>query len=291
MDIENYLKDWKKKVDDKLNEHLPRDEEYPPLLHKAMRYSVLAGGKRIRAILMITTYSLSGGNKFDEIMPVSSAIEFIHSYSLIHDDLPAMDNDDYRRGILSSHKKFGEDIAILAGDALFSHAFYIISHSNIRADLKEEILRVLTKAIGNKGIIGGQIEDVISDSNEKNPKLLRYIHSHKTASFFSAACEIGAILAEANEKKILASRKGGLLIGMAFQIQDDILDVEGEKEEMGKEVRKDKNKLTYPSVYGIDFSRKIAKKYSMLALEQLSVISGNDKIFEDLLDFLLGRRN
>ncbi len=291
MDIENYLKDWKKKVDNKLNEHLPSEEEYPPLLHKAMRYSVLAGGKRIRAILMITTYSLSGGKNFDEIMPVSSAIEFIHSYSLIHDDLPAMDNDDYRRGILSSHKKFGEDIAILAGDALFSHAFYIISHSDIRADLKEEILRVLTKAIGNKGIIGGQIEDVMSDSSEKNPKLLRYIHSHKTASFFSAACEIGAILAEANKKKILASRKGGLLIGMAFQIQDDILDVEGEKEEMGKEVRKDKNKLTYPSVYGIDFSRKIARKYSMLALKQLSVLSGNDRIFEDLLNFLLGRKN
>ncbi len=291
MDIENYLKDWKKKVDNKLNEHLPSEEEYPPLLHKAMRYSVLAGGKRIRAILMITTYSLSGGKNFDEIMPVSSAIEFIHSYSLIHDDLPAMDNDDYRRGILSSHKKFGEDIAILAGDALFSHAFYIISHSNIRADLKEETLRVLTQAIGNKGIIGGQIEDVVSDSSEKNPKLLRYIHSHKTASFFSAACEIGAILAEANKKKILASRRGGLLIGMAFQIQDDILDVEGKKEEMGKEVKKDKNKLTYPSVYGIDFSRKIAKKYSMLALNQLSVLSGKDKIFEDLLNFLLGRRN
>jgi geranylgeranyl diphosphate synthase type II len=291
MDIENYLKDWKKKVDNKLNEHLPSEEEYPPLLHKAMRYSVLAGGKRIRAILMITAYSLSGGNKFDLIMPVSSAIEFIHSYSLIHDDLPAMDNDDYRRGILSSHKKFGEDIAILAGDALFSHAFYIISHSDIKADLKEEILRVLTKAIGNKGIIGGQIEDVVSDSNEKNPKLLRYIHSHKTASFFSAACEIGAILAEANKKKILASRKGGLLIGMAFQIQDDILDVEGKKEEMGKEVKKDKDKLTYPAVYGIDFSRKIAKKYSMLALKQLSVLNGNDKIFEDLLNFLLGRKN
>ena len=291
MDIENYLKDWKKKVDDKLNEHLPSEEEYPPLLHKAMRYSVLAGGKRIRAILMLTTYSLSGGEKFDLIMPVSSAIEFIHSYSLIHDDLPAMDNDDYRRGILSSHKKFGEDIAILAGDALFSHAFYIISHSDIKADLKEEILRVLTKAIGNKGIIGGQIEDVISDSNERDPKLLRYIHSHKTASFFSAACEIGAILAEANERKILASRKGGLLIGMAFQIQDDILDVEGKKEEMGKEVKKDKNKLTYPSVYGIDFSKKIAKKYSMLALKQLGVLSGDDKIFEELLNFLLGRKN
>jgi geranylgeranyl diphosphate synthase type II len=291
MDIENYLKDWKKKVDNKLNEHLPSEEEYPPLLHKAMRYSVLAGGKRIRAILMITTYSLSGGKNFDEIMPVSSAIEFIHSYSLIHDDLPAMDNDDYRRGILSSHKKFGEDIAILAGDALFSHAFYTISHSNIRADLKEETLRVLTQAIGNKGIIGGQIEDVISDSSEKNPKLLRYIHSHKTASFFSAACEIGAILAEANKEKILASRRGGLLIGMAFQIQDDILDVEGKKEEMGKEVKKDKDKLTYPSVYGLDFSRKIAKKYSMLALEQLSVLSGKDKIFGDLLNFLLGRRN
>jgi geranylgeranyl diphosphate synthase type II len=291
MNIENYLKDWKEKVDNKLDEYLPSEEEYPPLLHKAMRYSVLAGGKRIRAILMITTYSLLGGNKFDLIMPVSAAIEFIHSYSLIHDDLPAMDNDDYRRGILSSHKKFGEDIAILAGDALFSHAFYIISHSSIRADLKEETLQVLTKAIGNKGIIGGQIEDVISNPESKDPKLLRYIHSHKTASFFSAVCEIGAILAEAAEDKVLASRGGGLLIGMAFQIQDDILDVEGEKEEMGKEVRKDKNKLTYPSVYGIDFSRKMAKKYSMLALKQLSILNKNDRIFEDLLNFLLGRRN
>jgi geranylgeranyl diphosphate synthase type II len=291
MSIENYLKDWKKKVDSKLNEHLPRGEEYPPLLHKAMRYSVLAGGKRIRPILMITTYSLLGGNKFDEIMPLSSAIEFIHSYSLIHDDLPAMDNDDYRRGILSSHKKFGEDIAILAGDALFSHAFYVIAHSDIRADLKEKTLQVLTKAIGNKGIIGGQVQDVISDSNKKDPKLLRYIHSHKTASFFSAVCEIGAVLAEASEDKILASRKGGLLIGMAFQIQDDILDVEGEKEEMGKEVKKDKDKLTYPLIYGIDFSRKIARKYSMLALKQLSVLNGNDAIFKDILNFLLGRRN
>ena len=291
MNIENYLKDWKKKVDDKLNEHLPTEEEYPPLLHKAMRYSALAGGKRIRAILMLTTYSLLGGNNFDEIMPVSSAIEFIHSYSLIHDDLPAMDDDDYRRGILSSHKKFGEDIAILAGDALFSHAFYIISYSKIRADLKEKTLQVLTKAIGNQGIIGGQIEDVISNSSDRTPKLLRYIHSHKTASFFSAVCEIGAILAETTEDKILASRKGGLLIGMAFQIQDDILDVEGKKEEMGKDVRKDKDKLTYPLVYGIDLSRKIARKYSMLALKQLSTLNKSDGIFEDLLNFLLGRRN
>jgi geranylgeranyl diphosphate synthase type II len=291
VDIENYLKTWKKKVDSKLDEYLPREEDYPSLLHKAMRYSVLAGGKRIRAILMITTYSLSGGNKFDLIMPVSAAIEFIHSYSLIHDDLPAMDDDDYRRGILSSHKKFGEDIAILAGDALFSHAFYVIAHSKLSADLKERTLKVLTEAIGNKGIIGGQIEDVISSSDSKDPKLLRYIHSHKTASFFSASCEIGAILAEAPPKKILASRKGGLLIGMAFQIQDDILDVEGKKEEMGKEVKKDKNKLTYPSVYGVDFSRKIARKYSILALKQLSNLDAENKISESLLDFLLGRKN
>ena len=291
MDIENYLQTWKKKVDNKLDEYLPREEEYPSLLHKAMRYSVLAGGKRIRAILMLTTYSLLGGEDFDLIMPVSAAIEFIHSYSLIHDDLPAMDDDDYRRGNLSSHKKFGEDIAILAGDALFSHAFYVISHSNIRTDLKEKTLQVLTEAIGNKGIIGGQIEDVISSSESKDPKLLRYIHSHKTASFFSAASEIGAILAEAPERKILASRKGGLLIGMAFQIQDDILDVEGKKEEMGKEVKKDKDKLTYPSVYGVDFSKKAAEKYSGLALKQLSILGAENKIFEDLLNFLLGRKN
>ncbi|MEJ2567983.1 MAG: polyprenyl synthetase family protein [candidate division WOR-3 bacterium] len=291
MNIENYLTTWKKKVDDKLNEHLPSEDEYPQLLHKAMRYSVLSGGKRIRAILMMTTYSLSGGRKLDEIMPVSSAIEFIHSYSLIHDDLPAMDDDDYRRGVLSCHKKFGEGIAILAGDALFSHAFYTISHSYIAAELKEKTLKVLTEAIGNGGIIGGQIEDILSDSNTKDPKLLRYIHSHKTASFFSAVCEMGAILAEAPMEKVLASRKGGLFIGMAFQIQDDILDVEGEKEEMGKEAEKDKDKLTYPLIYGVEFSRKIAKKYSSLALKQFNILNDKDGILEDLIKYLLGRRN
>lgn len=291
MNIENYLKGWKKRVDDKLNDHLPSEEEYPPLLHKAMRYTVLLGGKRIRPILMITTYSLLGGDKLDEIMSVSSAIELIHSYSLIHDDLPAMDNDDYRRGVPSSHKKFGEDIAILAGDALFSHAFYVIAHGNLKPILKEKVLKVLTTTIGNKGIIGGQTEDVLSDSSNKTPKLLRYIHSHKTASFFSAVCEIGAILAETTEDKIIASRKGGLLMGMAFQIQDDILDVEGKKEEMGKEVRKDNNKLTYPLVYGIDFSKIIAKKYSSLALKQLNILKPNDKTFENLLNFLLARKN
>jgi len=291
MNIENYLKDWKKKVDDKLNEHLPSEEEYPPLLHKAMRHTVLAGGKRIRSILMLTAYSISGGHNFDEIMPVSSAIELIHAYSLIHDDLPAMDNDDYRRGLPSSHKKFGEDIAILAGDALFSHAFYIIAHSNIKPVLKEKVLKNLTETIGDKGIIGGQTEDVLFEESNKSPKLLRYIHSHKTASFFSAVCELGTILAETSEDKILAARKGGLLMGMAFQIQDDILDVEGKKEEMGKEVRKDNNKLTYPSVYGTGFSKIIARKYSSLALKQLKVLNPKDKTFENILNLLTTRKN
>ena len=291
MNIENYLKDWKKKVDEKLNEHLPTEEEYPPLLHKAMRYTVLAGGKRIRPILMLTAYSLTGGNNFDEIMPVSSAIELIHAYSLIHDDLPAMDNDDYRRGILSSHKKFGEDIAILAGDALFSHAFYIISHSKLTPALKEKVLKTLTETIGNKGIIGGQTEDVLFDPSNKSPRLLRYIHSHKTASFFSASCEIGTILAEAEEEKISAARKGGLLMGMAFQIQDDILDVEGKKEEMGKEAGKDNKKLTYPLIYGNDFSKIIAKKYGALALKQLEILQPKDKTFKNIINFLTVRKN
>ncbi len=291
MNIENYLKNWKKKVDKKLNIHLPPEDEYPPVLSKAMRYTVLAGGKRIRPILMITTYSLSGGDNFEEIMPVSSAIEFIHSYSLIHDDLPAMDNDDYRRGLPSSHKKFGEDIAILAGDALFSHAFYLISHGELKPILKEKVLKILTRAIGNKGIIGGQVEDILSDSSYKNPKLLRYIHSHKTAFFFSAACEIGTVLAEADDKKITAARNGGLLMGMAFQIVDDILDVEGKKEEIGKEVKKDNNKLTYPLVYGIDFSRKIARKYSTLALKHFGILKKGDETFNKLVNLLLERRN
>lgn len=289
MNIQNYLTDWKKKIDEKLIEFLPSENTYPQTLSKAMRYTVLAGGKRIRPILLITSYRLCGGENLDRIFPIACAFEFIHSYSLIHDDLPAIDSGDYRRGVLSSHRKFGEDIAILAGDALFSHAFYTVAESRITPHEKEKILKVLTFAIGNRGIIGGQVKDVESDVKMKELKLLRYIHSRKTAVFLSAACEIGGILAGADQEKLVSLRKAGLLLGMAFQIIDDILDVEGETDEIVKEVNSDENKLTYPALYGLEYSKIIAQRYSELSIKHLESIDGKDKILQGIVLLLLKR--
>lgn len=289
MNIQKYLAEWKKKIDEKLLEYLPSEDTYPPTLSKAMRYTVLAGGKRIRPILLITIYQLCGGKDLNKIFPVACALEFIHSYSLIHDDLPAIDNDDYRRGILSSHKKFGEDIAILAGDALFSHNFRIVVESSIDPKEKEKILKVLTFFVGNRGIIGGQVKDVESNTNMKDPKLLRYIHSHKTAFFFSAACEIGGILACVDKDKLIPLRMGGLYLGMTFQIIDDILDVEGRRDELGKDIKSDENKLTYPAQYGLKFSRKIAKKYSELSIKEFEMVDDGSEVMKNMVLFLLGR--
>lgn len=289
MNIQKYLAEWKKKIDEKLLEYLPSEDTYPPTLSKAMRYTVLAGGKRIRPILLITIYQLCGGKDLNKIFPVACALEFIHSYSLIHDDLPAIDNDDYRRGTLSSHKKFGENIAILAGDALFSHNFRIVVESSIDPKEKEKILKVLTFFVGNRGIIGGQVKDVESNTNMKNPKLLRYIHSHKTAFFFSAACEIGGILACVDKDKLISLRMGGLYLGMTFQIIDDILDVEGRRDELGKDIKSDEDKLTYPAQYGLKFSKKIAKKYSELSIKEFEMVDDGSKVMKNMVLFLLGR--
>lgn len=289
MNIKNYLAQWKKKIDEKLLEYLPTETTYPPTLSKAMRYTVIADGKRIRPILLITTYNLCGGKNINNIFPVACALEFIHSYSLIHDDLPAIDNDNFRRGIPTSHKKFGEDIAILAGDALFSHTFYTIAQSSISTEVKDKILKVLTFAVGNQGIIGGQVKDVESNSDIKNPKLLRYIHSHKTACFFSVSCEIGGILAGADKEKLILLKKGGLFLGMTFQIIDDILDIEGKKEEIGKDIKSDENKLTYPSLYGIEFSKKIARKYSELSIKKFELIDDKNNIIKNIILMLLNR--
>jgi len=289
MNIQKYLAEWKKKIDEKLLEYLPSEDTYPPTLSKAMRYTVLAGGKRIRPILLITIYQLCGGKDLNKIFPVACALEFIHSYSLIHDDLPAIDNDDYRRGILSSHKKFGENIAILAGDALFSHNFRIVVESSIDPKEKEKILKVLTFFVGNRGIIGGQVKDVESNTNMKDPKLLRYIHSHKTAFFFSAACEIGGILACVDKDKLISLRMGGLYLGMTFQIIDDILDVEGRRDELGKDIKSDENKLTYPAQYGLKFSKKIAKKYSELSIKEFKMVDDGSEVMKNMVLFLLER--
>lgn len=289
MNTENYLKKWKKRVDRNLLKYLPGQDEYPPQLSKAMRHTVLAGGKRIRSILLLTIYQLCGGKEIDAIMPISCAMEFIHSYSLIHDDLPAIDDDDYRRGKPTSHRIFGEDIAILAGDALFSLAFSTICEANVDPVLKERTLKVLTRAIGYRGIIGGQVKDVEAEDEEKNPRLLRYIHSHKTATFFSAVCEIGGILADNKNTTLEYLRRGGLYMGMTFQIIDDILDIKGRREETGKDINSDENKLTYPSLYGLESSERFALRYSKLSIKQFKKINPENNVLEDIIMFLSRR--
>ena len=291
MVIKDYLKEWKKRVDKALEKYLSLDGKYPPLIYNAIHYSVFAGGKRLRPILLLSSYISAGGKNTDLVMPFACAVELIHTYSLIHDDLPAMDDDDFRRGKPSSHKVFGEGIAILAGDALFSEAFDIISHSDIPPGKCVDALKILTKAVGPAGVVGGQVMDLKGTEEIPTPKLLRYIHSHKTAALISATLEIGALLADAHQKTIDCMRWVGLLMGMSFQITDDILDIKGEKNSLGKSTGKDvkQNKITYPALYGIEGAKLRAEKFGVLAKNILNSLDIESGELKEIVDFIVER--
>jgi len=285
------LKELKKVVDKYLDQFLPEKSTFPSIIYQAMRYSIFAGGKRIRPILLILSYDACGGQNREKIMGIACALEMIHTYSLIHDDLPSMDNDDLRRGKPTLHKVFGEALAILAGDALFSRAFYTIAHSDIPKDTLNQAERVLTNAISDTGIVGGQVVDIEIAMQKKKtlPKILRYIHSHKTATFISASCEIGGILANTNSSNRLHLRNGGLALGMAFQILDDVLDVIGDEKIVGKNLRTDENKITYPQLYGIEESKRRVKKYTDLAIKEFSALQGESSLLIKTAKFLMER--
>lgn len=285
------LKELKKVVDKYLDQFLPEKSSFPPIIYQAMRYSIFAGGKRIRPILLILSYDACGGQRREKIMGIACALEMIHTYSLIHDDLPSMDNDDLRRGKPTLHKVFGEAVAILAGDALFSRAFYTIAHSDIPPETLNRAERVLTNAISDTGIVGGQVVDIEMAMQRKKalPKILRYIHSHKTAIFLSASCEIGGILANTNSHNRLHLRKGGLALGMAFQILDDVLDVVGDEKIVGKNLRTDENKITYPQLYGIEGSKRRVEKYTDLAIKEFSALQGESSLLIKTAQFLMER--
>jgi geranylgeranyl diphosphate synthase type II len=260
FDLEAYLAERRRAVDEALDRCLPPATAFPPTLHEAMRYSVFAGGKRLRPILVIAGAEAVGGQMAD-VLPTACCFELIHTYSLIHDDLPAMDDDDYRRGRLTSHKVFGEAMAILAGDALLTHALGLVAANfglgKASPEAFPRVLAEITAAAGADGMVGGQVVDVQSEGQAVPAETLEYIHTRKTAALIRGALRSGALLEGAAEPVLAALTTYGDRIGLAFQIVDDILDVEGSLESLGKTAGSDrrKKKITYPDFHGLDASR------------------------------------
>lgn len=294
MDIKSYLKDKQTLVDSFFRE-LYGKEHHPPVLQEAMRYSLFAGGKRIRPILALAAYETCGGDPQD-IVPYASALELIHTYSLIHDDLPAMDNDDLRRGKPTNHKVYGEAIAILAGDALLTEAFSILSDTSLSSKVSIPhlmgALREVALASGLDGMVAGQVQDILSENKEPDSETLQFIHSHKTGALLRASARIGPILYGSSQAVIDALTAYGNSIGLAFQVIDDILDIEGDTEEMGKTAGSDEkiSKMTYPRFYGLQKSRDIAQNLIADAKAALSLFSSEADPLREIADYLLIRR-
>ncbi|MEK7375554.1 MAG: polyprenyl synthetase family protein [Candidatus Margulisiibacteriota bacterium] len=259
MDMDIYLEEKRKLINEELAKYLPKDDS---ILSQSMRYSALAPGKRIRAILAIASCSCMGG-RIETVLPAACAIEFIHTFSLIHDDLPCMDDDDLRRGLPTNHKKFGQATAVLAADALFALAFEVISSDkNIPARSGNRVILELSRAAGCLGMAKGQSLDMLSEGKKINITDLFEIHGRKTGDLIIASCRTGAVLAGAGEKEISVLSDYAAHLGMAFQIKDDILDVEGTTEEIGKPRGSDieRKKAAFPSILGLEESKKMLSK-------------------------------
>ena len=272
--LKAYLQDRQKIVEEALEYYLPGEDNIPADIYKAVRYSVFNGGKRIRPILCLAATEAVGGD-LGQAIPVACALELIHSYSLIHDDLPAMDDDDFRRGKPTCHKVFGENIAILAGDALLTEAFVILSHVEkvrLSAERRLAVIQEIAKAAGICGMVGGQALDVLSGKSVSDEDTLNEIHRRKTGALIVAAVKSGAIIFNARKDKIQALVEYGINVGLAFQIADDILNVEGDRELMGKKTGSDAahDKLTYPSLLGLDLAKEKLAKYIDAAEASLS---------------------
>lgn len=263
--IKEYIQNKAKRVDEALMRIFP--DEVPEVLLNAMNYSIRAGGKRIRPIFCLAAAEALHGKENDALQ-TACAIELIHTYSLIHDDLPAMDNDDYRRGMLTNHKVYGEAMAILAGDSLLTHAFYLLSvlpvQSTISAEQTIHIIKELSWYAGPRGMVGGQVADIEGEQGITSLSQLEYIHHHKTSDLMIASLRCGGITAHANVDQMEALAQFGYCIGMAFQIQDDVLDVIGDEKKLGKPIHSDEGsqKVTYPFFIGIDASLEKITEYT-----------------------------
>jgi len=291
MDLKGYLIARQKEVDRALDRFLPKASVLPATIHKAMRYSLFAGGKRLRPILCLAAAEACGG-KASAALPLACAVECIHTYSLIHDDLPSMDNDDLRRGRATCHKVFGDGIAILAGDALLTIAFEIAARAKIasRYDLRD-IFREITIAAGSRKLIAGQVADLEAEGRRINRAQLRYIHENKTAALLTASVRLGAMAANATAEQLAAMTAFGRALGLAFQVIDDILDVTQTSEKLGKSAGKDvtAKKATYPAVIGLDKSRMEARRLTSAAHTALKSLGENAVVLRALADYLLER--
>ncbi len=257
-------------VNRRLDELLPGAETEPASLHGAMRYAVLGGGKRLRAALCLASHRLFGGGARDAALDAGCAIECLHAYTLAHDDLPALDNDDLRRGMPTLHRRFGDAVAILAGDALQALAFDVLSRCGAPEERVVEAVRILARAAGSLYLVGGQVADMEGEGAEPTEDLVAFIHSRKTAELLASSLSIGAVLGGAPESARREIHEAGRLAGLSFQISDDLLDIIGSEEEVGKGLRKDaeRKKITFPALYGVERSRVAARRLAEDAAER-----------------------
>jgi geranylgeranyl diphosphate synthase type II len=297
IDLKQYIKERCELVDSKLMMAMPSETELPFSLHKSMRYSTFAGGKRLRPILLLAACEAVGG-EINTALPAACAMEMIHTYSLIHDDLPAMDNDDFRRGNPTNHKVFGDAIAVLAGDALLTQAFILLSSpffaSNVPNDRILAVIHEIASAAGSRGMVGGQVVDMESEGKKDlDLPTVQYIHTHKTGALIKASVKSGALLGGADDRQLSSITRFGEVIGLAFQIADDILDIEGTTEELGKNAGSDqaRGKATYPSVIGIEESRKRAAELLDMAIDSLDSFGEKADPLREIARFIIERKS
>ncbi len=295
FDLKSYLEEKQKFVNEALERFLPPVEDPTKNLIDSIRYSIFAGGKRLRPILCLGAVEALG-ERPELCLPVACALEMIHTYSLIHDDLPAMDDDDLRRGKPTNHVVFGEAMAILAGDGLLTEAFFVLSNHGVNELINHakllEIIRIISKAAGFRGMVGGQAIDVESEGKAIEPSLLEMMHACKTGALITAAVESGAVAAGADAEARKDLVEYGRHFGLAFQITDDILDITGDSKEMGKPVGSDeaKNKSTFPALYGLDRTKEMAKFHVSRAIQSLKRFDDRATPLRELVKYLLERK-
>lgn len=294
MNCKEQLSMKAKEIDGYLQKSLPQQSEYPSEIFEAMRYSIFAGGKRLRPVLLLSACEALGGET-EKAVDFACAIEMIHTYSLIHDDLPAMDNDDYRRGRLTSHKKFGEATAILAGDGLLHHAFEIMANACVKDCSIQTVkaMQAIAHGAGVYGMLSGQVVDVLSEGKQIDEQTMYFIHKNKTAAMLQGALKAGAILAGATQQQVEIMEQAGEKIGVAFQIADDILDITSTLEELGKPVHSDEKneKNTYVTMYGIEKSQQMVETLSQQAISLFQTLGEKADFLVELTKYLIDRKN